>query len=215
MFSPGAEIRAYFERVARRHGVGPSDPLRRRGHRCDFADGRWRLTTAAGQQRPGRRGDRRHRRAPPSQVPRHRRGWAPSAVPPFHSARWDHGVPLDGARVGIVGTGSTAVQIVSAVVDRVRHLALFQRTAQWIMPQENPPYTDEERADFAPGPRQLAELHQDLSDCSTLRQCRGRRRVAADEDDRAGVPGQPRGERGRSRSCASSCARLPGRPASD
>ena len=30
----------------------------------------------------------------------------------FHSARWDHDVPLDGARVGVIGTGSTAVQIV-------------------------------------------------------------------------------------------------------
>ncbi len=37
----------------------------------------------------------------------------------FHSSRWDHDVPLDGARVGIVGTGSTAVQMVSALVDRV------------------------------------------------------------------------------------------------
>src|SRR5438094_197600 len=55
----------------------------------------------------------------------------------FHSARWDHDVRLDGARVGIVGTGSTAVQMVSALVGRVEKLSLFQRTAQWIMPQEN------------------------------------------------------------------------------
>ena len=30
----------------------------------------------------------------------------------FHSARWDHSAAIDGARVGIIGTGSTAVQIV-------------------------------------------------------------------------------------------------------
>ncbi len=35
-------------------------------------------------------------------------------------------------RVGIIGTGSTAVQIVGAIVDEVEHLSLFQRTAQWI-----------------------------------------------------------------------------------
>ena len=82
----------------------------------------------------------------------------------FHSSRWDHEVQLDGKRVGIIGTGSTAVQIVSAVVDRVAKLSLFQRTAQWVMPQENPPYSDEERSTFREHPEKLAELHQNLSD---------------------------------------------------
>ena len=66
----------------------------------------------------------------------------------FHSARWDHSAALDGARLGVIGTGSTAVQITSAVVDRVETLSLFQRTAQWIMPQENPAYSAEERAEL-------------------------------------------------------------------
>ena len=70
----------------------------------------------------------------------------------FHSARWDHAVPLDGSRIGIVGTGSTAVQIVSAVVDRVAHLTLFQRTAQWVMPAANPPFTEEQREEFRRDP---------------------------------------------------------------
>ena len=52
----------------------------------------------------------------------------------FHSARWNHETPLAGRRVGIVGTGSTAVQLTSAIVEEVAHLSLFQRTAQWIMP---------------------------------------------------------------------------------
>jgi cation diffusion facilitator CzcD-associated flavoprotein CzcO len=81
----------------------------------------------------------------------------------FHSARWDHGVRLDGRRVGIVGTGSTAVQIVSALVDRVAKLSLFQRTAQWIMPQENPPYSDAEKDEFRQHPETMRQLHQNLS----------------------------------------------------
>ena len=36
----------------------------------------------------------------------------------------------------------------SAVVDRVAKLVLFQRTAQWIAAQENPPYSSEEKAEF-------------------------------------------------------------------
>lgn len=43
-------------------------------------------------------------------------------------------MPLAGRRVGIIGTGSTAVQIVGAIADRVGHLDVFQRTPQWIVP---------------------------------------------------------------------------------
>ena len=81
----------------------------------------------------------------------------------FHSARWDHRVPLDGRRVGIIGTGSTAVQIVSALVARVAKLALFQRTAQWIAPQENPPYSPDEQAAFRRQPETLHALRSELS----------------------------------------------------
>jgi cation diffusion facilitator CzcD-associated flavoprotein CzcO len=56
------------------------------------------------------------------------------------------------------------VQITSAIVDRVAKLSLFQRTAQWVMPQENPPYTDEERAAFRDDPTKLSGLHQGLAD---------------------------------------------------
>jgi cation diffusion facilitator CzcD-associated flavoprotein CzcO len=81
----------------------------------------------------------------------------------FHSARWDHAVAVDGARVGIIGTGSTAVQIVSAIVGRTKSLTLFQRTAQWVMPVPNPAYTPEERAAFRQDPRTLEELYARLS----------------------------------------------------
>lgn len=65
----------------------------------------------------------------------------------IHSARWDHSIPLDGKRIAIIGTGSTGVQIVSALASRakVRH---FQRTAQWIFPVENPAFSEEQRAEF-------------------------------------------------------------------
>ncbi|HEX5097043.1 MAG TPA: NAD(P)/FAD-dependent oxidoreductase, partial [Acidimicrobiia bacterium] len=81
----------------------------------------------------------------------------------FHSARWDHDVTVDGRRVGIVGTGSTAVQLVSAVVPRVSHLCLFQRTAQWVIQQDNPAYTEEERNAYRDDDGRLAQLHRDLS----------------------------------------------------
>ena len=86
----------------------------------------------------------------------------------FHSARWDPDVQLDGARIGIIGTGSTAVQMVTAVVDRVDRLSLFQRTAQWVMPQENPAYPDERREAWRDDPDGLARTRQELSDMFDL-----------------------------------------------
>ena len=130
----------------------------------------------------------------------------------FHSARWDHDVPLDGARVGIIGTGSTAVQIVSAIVDRVAKLSLFQRTAQWVMPQENPAYSDDEQAAFrdaAGAARRLAP--EPLRHVRRLRERGHRLGVARDQDDRAGVSREPREQRRAIRSCANGCARLPRR----
>jgi cation diffusion facilitator CzcD-associated flavoprotein CzcO len=59
----------------------------------------------------------------------------------FHSARWDHRAQLSSARIGVIGSGSTGVQIVSALADTSAHLTLFQRTAQWILPLPNFAYS--------------------------------------------------------------------------
>ena len=52
----------------------------------------------------------------------------------FHSARWDHSVDLRGKKVGIIGTGSTACQIVGAITENVGHMSVFQRTPHWLVP---------------------------------------------------------------------------------
>jgi cation diffusion facilitator CzcD-associated flavoprotein CzcO len=55
------------------------------------------------------------------------------------------------------------VQIVSAIVDRVARLCLFQRTAQWIMPQENPPYSEAEKEEFRRHPELMHEVRDQIS----------------------------------------------------
>lgn len=64
----------------------------------------------------------------------------------FHSARWDHDVALEGRRIGVVGTGSTGVQIVAELGDRGHDVVQFQRTPQWIFPMANTEYTVLRRA---------------------------------------------------------------------
>ncbi len=52
----------------------------------------------------------------------------------FHSARWDHSASLEGKRVGMVGTGASAIQIGPRIQPEVAQLTVFQRTAPWIIP---------------------------------------------------------------------------------
>lgn len=63
----------------------------------------------------------------------------------FHSAAWDESRPLDGLRVGLVGTGASAVQIVPRIQPRVKELHVFQRTPGWVLPHFDRPISERER----------------------------------------------------------------------
>lgn len=161
-FSPGEEIQRYFERVAREHDIERQIRFNDAVASCNFEGGRWHLETEGGHRDDvdvviAATGVLHHPRLPDFD------GLDDFEGAMFHSARWEHDVVLDGARIGIVGTGSTAVQMFSALVDRAAHLSLFQRTAQWIMPQENPPYGEDEKSAFRTDPERLAELRANLT----------------------------------------------------
>ena len=59
----------------------------------------------------------------------------------FHSARWDHDVDLAGKRVAVIGTGASAIQIVPEIAQVAGHLDVYQRTAPWVLPRNDRPYT--------------------------------------------------------------------------
>ncbi|MGI9295640.1 MAG: flavin-containing monooxygenase [Pseudomonadales bacterium] len=144
---PGAEVRAYFERTAEKYGVDKLIRFNEEISRCEFQEGRWRINTKSGKQDTAdfiiaATGVLHHPRYPDINGIENFTG----AI--FHSSRWDHSVPLDGKRIGIVGNGSTGVQLVSALVNRASQVTHFQRTPQWIMPVENPEFTEEEKAAF-------------------------------------------------------------------
>lgn len=161
-FSPGAEIQAYFEEVARRYGVDEFIEYGQEITHCRFEDGRWHLKTADGTTDEGdfviaATGVLHHPSYPDID------GLDSFEGSCFHSARWDHDVTVENKRIGVIGTGSTAIQIVSALVPTVGKLTLFQRTPQWIMPQENAPYTEEEKKYFREEPEVLAAMRDEIS----------------------------------------------------
>ena len=161
-FSPGAEIHAYFERIAREYGVIDRIRFGETVVGCDYESGRWQVETAAGNRDAvdvviSATGVLHHPKYP--EIP----GLDSFAGAAFHSSRWDHSVPLDGARVGVIGTGSTAVQITTALARRVGHYSLFQRTAQWVLPQENAAYSDAQIAEFRANRDLLIQTHDNLA----------------------------------------------------
>lgn len=68
-------------------------------------------------------------------------GLASFTGPVLHTAAWPAEDRLDGLRVGVVGTGASAVQLVPAIADRVAHLVVFQRTASWVLPRHDQPWS--------------------------------------------------------------------------
>jgi cation diffusion facilitator CzcD-associated flavoprotein CzcO len=150
-FAPGHEIRDYFEAMARRYGVEEHIHFGSEVVACDWRGDRWHVRTGDGHEDEGQflvaaTGVLHHPRYP--DIP----GLDTFAGDCFHSARWDHSVPLEGRRVGVIGNGSTGVQIVSALSTSAGKVVQFQRTPQWIMPVADKSYSQEERRAFREDP---------------------------------------------------------------
>ena len=67
------------------------------------------------------------------------------AGPSFHSSRWDHNVPYDGKRWGVIGNGASGVQITEALAWAGCDVTQFIRRAQWVHIRDNPYSTWRER----------------------------------------------------------------------
>jgi len=67
----------------------------------------------------------------------------------YHTGNWPH-EPVDftGLRVGVVGTGSSAIQSVPVIAEQATHLTVFQRTANFSIPAHNAPLSADERERF-------------------------------------------------------------------
>ena len=76
----------------------------------------------------------------------------------IHSARWDQGYDFTGKRVGVIGTGASAIQIVPELVKQAGFVKVFQRTPGWVLPRLDVATPPAVQAVFAklPGAQQLA-----------------------------------------------------------
>lgn len=158
--SPGTEIRDYFERVVDDFGIRDLIRLKHEITACEYVEGRWVLEIKGGKQ------DTADIVIAATGVLHHPSYPKINGMDRFegrlmHTSRWDDEVALDGKRIGVIGNGSTGVQMVSALAGRAEKLKHFQRSAQWIMPVENPDFTEEQKAEFRANPQLLHDLKYD------------------------------------------------------
>jgi cation diffusion facilitator CzcD-associated flavoprotein CzcO len=137
-FAPGAEIQAYVEDVARRHGVLDRVRTSTEVTRAEWTD-RWTLETTAGPHEADVLLTACGQLSVPS-IPR-LPGLDTFAGPAFHTAQWRHDVDLAGKRVAVVGTGCSAIQVVPAIQPIVSRLDVYQRSPGWTIPKLDFPYS--------------------------------------------------------------------------
>ncbi|MCU0763280.1 MAG: alpha/beta hydrolase fold domain-containing protein [Hydrogenophaga sp.] len=135
-FASAPEIQAYVQRLAAKHFLGARTRLDTKlvEARFDEATGHWHFRTERGDTLRSRffvcsTGPLNQPRWP--DIP----GLDQFTGERLHSARWDHKVPLAGRRVAVIGTGSTASQLVGPIAQVAGHLSVFQRTANWVLPR--------------------------------------------------------------------------------
>jgi len=141
-YAPQAEIRAYLEDVARRHGV--LDRIRTgtevRGASWDEERARWILETSAGSHEADILLTACGQLSVPKlpAVP----GLERFEGPAFHTAEWRHDVDLTGKRVAVLGTGCSAIQVVPAIQPIVGQVDVYQRSPGWTIPKLDFAYSE-------------------------------------------------------------------------
>ena len=80
----------------------------------------------------------------------------------FHSARWDHEHDLSGETVGVIGSAASAVQFVPEIAKEVGQLYLYQRTANWVLPKEDEPFSAEQIEHFRADPKAAQQLRSEI-----------------------------------------------------
>ncbi|MEX0644754.1 MAG: NAD(P)/FAD-dependent oxidoreductase [Parvularculaceae bacterium] len=140
-YSPGGEIWDYMKVCARKHGLYERTQFGKKVSSIRHDGARWTIEFADGTKAEADivvsgLGGLHEPNIP--DFP----GRALFKGPIFHTAQWRHDVDLAGKRVAIVGSAASAVQVVPEIAPKVSHLDIYQRTANWVFPQQSYGYAE-------------------------------------------------------------------------
>ncbi|MCG2581381.1 MAG: NAD(P)/FAD-dependent oxidoreductase [Marinobacter sp.] len=79
-----------------------------------------------------------------------------------HSAAWDHDYDFRGKKVGVIGTGASAIQIIPELVKDASKLTVFQRTPAWVVPRPDFDTPDWQKTLFRKVPASQSALRKGL-----------------------------------------------------
>ena len=147
-YSPQPEILAYANHVADRFDLRKDIEFETRVDKAVWNDDtcRWSITTSKGETISAQHyvmasGCLSHSKLPEIQ------GVDSFQGPTYHTGHWPHeGVDFTGMRVGVIGTGSSAIQSIPEIAKQAAQLTVFQRTPNFSMPAGNRKLTAEEVA---------------------------------------------------------------------
>lgn len=164
----GDEIQAYFEKVVDDYGIRPLIRFNSEIAGMTWADDHWQIETSDGQT------DFAHVAIMATGVLHHPKfpdipGLDRFSGKTMHSAQWDVDFPLAGKRIGVVGNGSTGVQIVTHLGKAGQDIVHFQRSPQWMMPYPNFAYTEEDKARFRESVEAIDAIRYDETYWSNVR----------------------------------------------
>lgn len=166
-FSGGPEIRAYLERTTVKYGIMPHIKFDCAAVSAEWDGSRWHVVLGTGERVEA---DVLIAATGVLHVPvlPNIAGLESFEGASFHTTRWDHSLPIGDKRVGMIGTGSTSVQITCALAGNVGQLKIFQRTAQWVAKVENPTITEEQKLLYRQSPELMDEQYQAILDQTIL-----------------------------------------------
>jgi len=167
LFAPGAEIHDYLREAVRDEGLEPHVRLGTEVLDIRWNGERWDVTTSTGfvSARSVVLAAGRLTEPAMADVDGDFDGLA------FHSSRWPEGLDLTGLRVGVIGTGASAAQLVPHVAEVAESLVVFQRSAPWVIPRADRPAEDDDRDElFAAAEQGFAARVLDTTALAALRQ---------------------------------------------
>ncbi|MEO8299000.1 MAG: NAD(P)/FAD-dependent oxidoreductase, partial [Burkholderiales bacterium] len=138
-YAPQGEILRYINHVADRYDLRPDIQLNTRVKEAVFDEvrNRWMIVTEGGERFEAQFCVMATGCLSIPQAPR-LKGLESFKGRWYHSADWPtEGVDFAGKRVGLIGTGSTGVQMAPVIAEQAAHLTVFQRTANFSVPAQN------------------------------------------------------------------------------
>ncbi|WP_298775947.1 NAD(P)/FAD-dependent oxidoreductase [uncultured Shewanella sp.] len=162
LFAPGKEILDYFKHIFKGYDLEKYTHFNETVIQCIFKYDKWHITTSKKNNFTAdfifcSTGILHHPKFP--DIP-NKENFAGKSM---HTSQWDHSISLSGKRIGIIGTGSSAVQLAPELI-KLPHtqITVFQRTPAWMFGIKNKTYSEKKKHHIRSHPNQIKWINKAL-----------------------------------------------------